>query len=432
MKICVIGGGSTYTPELASGFLNLQSELPVDELCLMDIDDSRLNTVFGFIKRYCEKHHAHFRVTKNRNLEEAISGSSYVITQIRVGMIPARREDEYLGDRYGLIGQETTGIGGMCKALRTIPVILDVASTIKKVASTAILINFTNPSGLITEALKTYMPDVNSIGLCNAPYHAKMSILNLYEQLKEEKIDPKRVQLNTLGLNHLSWHRGLMVDGVDVWDQVLPFFIKQLRELENPDWDPDLIENLGMIPNNYLQYYYQTEKMLSLQENWPPSRAEIVLGVEKELLAEYADERNTDLPEGLLQRGGAYYSTVATQLINSHYNNLNEVHVINTLQDGAVQNIPLDWVMEIPCVVNAKGFTPIPTNPLPEAVSGLMTQVKVYEKLTVKAAVSGNEKYLYQAILAHPLGPDAHSIKKIMHDILKTHKKYLPNFFHEL
>jgi len=429
MKICVIGGGSTYTPELISGFINLSDQLPVDEICLMDIDPYRLDSVGGFIERYCATKKVNFKVSKTDILEFAIQGASYVITQVRVGMMNARKNDEYLGKKYGIIGQETTGIGGMAKAIRTIPVILEVANTIRKVAPKAVLINFSNPSGLVTEALQTFAPDVISVGLCNAPYHAKMKFLDIFQQATNQTIDPSRAQLNTLGLNHLSWNRGLFIDGKDEWQIVLKHFLQQLKTVSNPEWDPKLIENLGMVPNNYLHYYYDTNKMLALQEEWPPSRAETVQMVEQELLRDYSNSEKVDLPEGLMSRGGAYYSTVATQLINSHFNQLSNIHIVNTRQNNAVPGIAEDWVMEMPCIVDDRGFTPIPTSPLPLSVSGLMTQIKSYEKLTAIAAVTGNRQMLYQAILTHPLGPNVDKIPDMINDLLEINKPLLPNFW---
>ena len=247
MKVAVIGGGSTYTPELVNGFLDRYNTFPMNELWLMDIDEERLAVVGGFAKRMVEAKGNPFRVVLSTNQKEAVEGSSYVTTQLRVGMMQARKEDEYLGLRHGLIGQETTGIGGMAKALRTIPVILNIANDIKEVAPGAMLVNFTNPAGLVTEALTRYASDVASVGVCNVPITTKMGILKRLKVASEgEAIDPARADLDTLGLNHLSWHRGFALDGEDVWPQVLEGFLNELRQDEHPSWDPLVIESLQM------------------------------------------------------------------------------------------------------------------------------------------------------------------------------------------
>jgi 6-phospho-beta-glucosidase len=342
----------------------------------------------------------------------------------------ARRRDEYLGLRHGLIGQETTGIGGMGKALRTIPVILKIAQDIKEVAKPGtLLVNFTNPAGLVTQALSKYAADVPAVGVCNVPITTKMHIIESLEQSMGEKIDPDRTELKTLGLNHLSWHRGFTIDGEDVWPQVIGGFIAELKKEEEPEWEPRTIEVLRMIPNYYLQFFYHTDKKLKSQEAWPPSRAEEVIEVEKDLLREYADPNLKEPPADLMKRGGAYYSTVATQLLNAHYNDLGETHVVNIANNGAVKEWPADWVLEIPSVVKKSGITPIPTEPLPTSCFGLIAAVKAYEMLTVEAAVHGDREAAYQALLVNPLGPKADKVQAVLDDMLETHKEHLPQFW---
>jgi 6-phospho-beta-glucosidase len=244
MKITVIGGGSTYTPELVNGFLSRVQNLPVTELCLMDIDAARLQIVGGFAKRMVESKGSPFKVTLSTDQREAIRGAAYVITQLRVGQMPARREDEYLGLRHGLIGQETTGIGGMAKALRTIPVILNIADDIRTVAPGAMLVNFTNPAGLNTQALSMFAADVPAVGVCNVAYKPKMTMIEALEKVLGSKVDPARCELNTLGLNHLTWHRGFKVDGEEMWGPILQGFVAELRKEEDPEFAPDLVETL--------------------------------------------------------------------------------------------------------------------------------------------------------------------------------------------
>lgn len=428
MKVTVIGGGSSYTPELINGFLERVDSFPVTELWLMDVLPERLEIVGGFAQRMVKAKGSPFTVHLTTDQREAVRGANYVTTQLRVGWMQARREDEYLGLRHGLIGQETTGIGGMAKALRTIPVILSIAKDVKELAPGALLVNFTNPAGLVTEALARHAPNVPSVGVCNVAYNMKMIMLQaLAEQGME--VDPEQAELNTLGLNHLTWHRGFTVDGEEMWPRLMEKYVAELKEMEHPEWEPDLIESLQMVPNYYLKYFYNTDRKLAEQAEWPPSRAEEVMEIEADLLAEYGEPDRTEPPEGLMDRGGAYYSTVATQLLNAHYNDLQEMHVVNTRHGGAVAGWPTDWVLEMPCIVGKDGIKPIATQPLPPVVFGLLSQVKMYELLTVQAAVTGDRNAAYQALLANPIGPSADKIEAVLDDMLEVNKPYLPQFW---
>ena len=395
----------------------------------MDIDAERLRVVGGFAQRMVEAQGAPFKIFLTTNRREALRGASYVTTQLRVGMMPARRNDEYLGKRHGLIGQETTGVGGMAKALRTIPVILDVANEMRELAPNALLANFTNPAGLVTQALSQYAPDILAVGVCNVPINTKMRMIARLEEKLQTKIEPSRGDLKTLGLNHLTWHRGFTLDGEDVWNTILQDTLAELKNEDEPEWSPRLLESLRVIPNYYLQYFYYTAKKLAEQEQWPPSRAEQVQEIEKGLLEQYADPTMTEMPADLMKRGGAYYSTVATQLLNAHYNDLNETHVVNIAHNGAVPSYPAHWVLEIPSNVNRSGVQPIPTDPLPDACFGLLAQVKSYELLTVQAAVHGDREAAYQALITNPLGPKPDQAQAVLEDLLEMNRAYLPRFY---
>jgi len=429
MKITVIGGGSTYTPELVNGFLKRKSSLPLTELCLMDIDRERLPLVGGFAQRMIEAAGSPFSLTLSGERDAALEGASYVINQIRVGKMPARRADEYLGMRHGLVGQETTGVGGMANALRIIPVALEIAQDIRRLAPEALLLNFANPAGLVTEALFRHAPGIRAVGVCNVGITTKMRLLELWEKVTGEKIDPGRASLDTLGLNHLTWHRGFRIDGQELWPTLFPAIVAWVRKEENPEWDTDTLETLGMLPNYYLRYYYYTSRILEEQKKWPPSRAETVMEIEQELLRRYADPELTELPPELMKRGGAFYSELATQLIDDHWNDRGGVHVINVRNDGAVAGLPDDWVLELPARVDARGVHPLTASALSGAPAGLVAQVKEYELLVVEAAVKGDRRSLREALLAHPLGPEADRVKAVADDILATNREYLPQFF---
>lgn len=428
MKVTVIGGGSTYTPELINGFLDRIESLPLTELWLVDILPERLEVVGKFAQRIVEAKGRPFTIHLTTDQSRGIEGAAYVITQLRVGWMAARREDEYLGQRYGLIGQETTGVGGMAKALRTIPVVLEIARDIRELAPDALLVNFTNPAGLVTEALTRYAPDVAAVGVCNVPIITKMEMLEWLEAAQGSPINPASAKLHTLGLNHLSWHRGLTVGEKDMWPFIMQRFLDEISANDEEEWDFNSIDALQLVPNYYLQYYYYPERKLAAQEEWPPSRAEEVLEIEARLLAQFGEPGSSQLPEGLMERGGAYYSTIATQLLNSHFNNLNEVHVLNVPHRGAVPGWPDDWVLELPCKVDGNGIEPLPAEPLPPVCFGLLAQVKSYELLTVEAAVHGDRDAAYHALLTHPLGPTADKITAVLDDLIETNKEYLPQF----
>lgn len=429
MKVAVIGGGSSYTPELINGFLARVESFPMTDLWLMDISQERLDIVGGFAQRMVEAKGTPFNVHLTTDQRAAVRGAGYVITQLRVGGMAARRQDEYLGRRHGLIGQETTGVGGMAKALRTIPVILNIAQDMHELAPGALLVNFTNPAGLVTEALSRHAPDVPSVGVCNVSITTRMGIVKRLEKERGEPIDPQRTELETLGLNHLSWHRGFTLDGQDIWPQVFEGFLTELEQQAEPEWDVATIRSLQMMPNYYLKYFYYTGKVLAEQEAWPPSRAENVMEIENGLLQQYAEPERSEPPADLMKRGGAYYSTVATQLLNAHYNDAGETRVLNTPHAGAVPGWPADWVLEMPCRIDAQGVHPIPTRPLPPVCFGLLAQLKSYEILTAEAAVHGDRNAAYQALLAHPLGPAADQVQAVLDDMLEINRRYLPQFW---
>jgi 6-phospho-beta-glucosidase len=274
-----------------------------------------------------------------------------------------------------------------------------------------------------------YAPDVPSVGVCNVAVTTKMELIKRLEGFQGSAIDPQRTQLDTLGLNHLSWHRGFTVDGEDIWPQVMQVRLAELRSEAEPEWDPNTLETLGMLPNYYLQYFYDTDHKLEAQKKWPPSRGEEVIEIEKDLLREYADPALTAPPSDLMKRGGAYYSTVATQLLNAHYNDLGETHVVNTTHAGAIPGWPADWVLEMPCRVDKNGIHPLQAEPLPPVCFGLIAQVKAYELLTAQAAVYGDRKAAFQALLANPLGPKADQIQAVLDDMLETNRPYLPQFW---
>lgn len=421
MKVAVIGGGSTYTPELVNGFISGARELDLQEVWLMDIDRARLDIVGGYAWRMVEAAGRPFELHLTATRDDALRGASFVETQIRVGGMRARLRDEELGARWGLVGQETTGVGGMAKALRTVPVIVSVAQDMLALCPDAWLINFANPSGLVTEAVQRFVPEVRSIGLCNGPIGMQMRLA------QPRGVSPYEVMLDYLGLNHLSWVRGARIDGEDVWPAFFDKYLEGLDASADATLPPWLARALGAMPSSYLRYYYRTAAVVEAQETRQP-RAARVMEIEQQLLARYADPDLIDLPPELMERGGAYYSTAAVNLMLALQRKQSEVHIVNTRVRDAVPGWPADWVAELPCRVSAAGVSPLPARPLPPLADGLVRMVKAYELLTAEAAVTGSVEAALQALVAHPLGPGADRAPAFWEDLLLTHAQYLPAF----
>jgi 6-phospho-beta-glucosidase len=420
LKICVIGGGSTYTPELIEGFIEKRDELPVSTIVLMDIDENRLRVVGGLTGRMLRAAGVGIELKLTTRRREALAGADYVITQIRVGGLACRIQDEKIPLQFGVVGQETTGPGGFAKALRTIPVLLDIAHDIAEVAPGARLINFTNPSGIITEALLKYS-EVPTIGLCNSPFGFQQGIA------RQLGVSPERIQLDYVGLNHLSWIRGVKLDGEDVFDRVLAGAIARAAAGELP-FSPQLLKTLGMLPSYYLNYYYNHDQVLDEQRRAEKTRGEEVQEIEASLLKLYADPNLEHKPQLLEKRGGAYYSTVAVAVINAIHHDAGEVHIVNTRNDGALPDLPSPCVVELPAVINKGGAQAVPVAPMPPAIRGLTQAVKAYEELTVLAAVKGDEQAALQALLAHPLVPSFAVAQRLWTAIKEANRAYLPQF----
>lgn len=421
LKLTVIGGGSTYTPELVEGLLQQHAALPLDKLWLMDVDGERLAVVGGLARRMVEAAGTPFTVHLTTERAAALRGASFVVTQMRVGGMTARREDERLGRRHGLVGQETTGVGGMAKALRTIPLLLDISREMARLAPRAVLVNFANPAGLVTEALLRY-GDAEAIGLCNIPWNARAEIA------RRLGVAEAAVELDVAGLNHLSWVRGVRVQGQDVGEALIAAYAA-LQEGEG-DFDPALVRALHALPNPYLRYYYHTARVLAEQQASTQTRADEVMAIERELLALYADPGLAHKPAALEQRGGAGYSQAAAALLADLHNDAGSVQVVNTRNDGALPNLPADVVVELPCRIGRDGARPLPAAPLAPAMWGLVSAVKAYELLTVEAAVRGDRDAARLALLNHPLGPDGDNFEAVLQDMLATNRAWLSKMAH--
>ncbi len=417
MKISVIGGGSTYTPELMDGLITHASRMDLDEVCLMDIDPGRLDVVGGFCRRMLENSGSPFSLKLTGELDSALDGSSFVITQVRVGGQSGRHKDIMLGLDHDLIGQETTGVGGFAKALRTVPVILDVCRRMERSCPDAWLINFTNPSGIVTEAVLKH-GRTRVIGLCNIPVHMKMDVAELLG------VPAEKVELDYIGLNHLSWVRKVMVDGEDV----LPSMMQKLKQAGRPvnipeelDYPQEFLEALGAIPNSYLHYYYRTDEALAKLKTKKKSRAQEVMDVEQELLEMYKDPDLKTKPAALDKRGGAYYSTAAVELMNAIISNEGSTHVVNVRCENAIECLPDDCAVEIPCRVDAAGAHFLELDQPDAKIRGLLQHVKAYEELAVQAAVTRKRQAAIMALVSHPLVADPDKALILVDEISKVH-----------
>jgi 6-phospho-beta-glucosidase len=419
VKIAVIGGGSTYTPELIEGFGQRAVRLGLDELVLHDIDQGRLAIVGGLAERILRKLGFAGRLTLTGDRERAIDGASFVLVQLRVGGLAARLQDETIPAEFGCIGQETTGAGGFAKALRTVPVVLEIAEdTARLGADGAWLLDFTNPAGLVTQALADH--GHHAIGLCNIPIGFQRAFA------KQLGVEPARVELEHVGLNHLSWERAIRVDGEDRLPQLIETFSDQLGE--EVGMPGSVVRLLGAVPSYYLRYFYFTAEALAEQEKETP-RAQQVMEIEAGLLEMYADPALDVKPKLLEERGGAFYSEAAAMLVESLHTDAGDTQVVNVRNAGAIPNLDADAVVEVPCRISAAGAHPLPQRALPPEMLGLVEQVKAYERLTVAAAVTGDRTTALKALIANPLVATYEKAAPLLDALLDANRAHLPRFF---
>jgi 6-phospho-beta-glucosidase len=416
MKLAVIGGGSTYTPELIDGVIKRHSRLPITHIHLIDIEPTKLAIIAAFAKRMLAAAEIDIEIEVGTDLRAGVRGASFVISQFRVGTQAARHRDELLGRKYGLVGQETVGVGGFAKALRTIPVALNVAQIIVEEAPHAILLNFTNPAGLITQAIIQELPQLTTIGLCNVPWNTRIEVAGAMGVSSHE------VTFDYIGLNHLSWIRGVEVNGKDRSLEAIKAFrgltIDKAKPGDSPAWTQSSIDLLQAIPNYYLLYYYSEKEWVDYQSK-NPTRASEVMKIEEILLEKFKDETLVTKPEELMQRGGAYYSDSAAELMADIYSNAGTTHIVNTLNNGAVPGFPDDAVMELPAVITSKGAQSIKTTAMRGDIDALVRSVKDFELLTIQAAVHGEEDSALRALITNPIGPDISQARELWADLRK-------------
>lgn len=433
VKIVTIGGGSSYTPELMEGFIKRYDELPIREIWLVDIEDGKekLETVGTMAQRMWDASPYDVKVHLTLDRREALKDADFVTTQFRVGLLNARVKDGRIPLSYGMVGQETNGPGGIFKAFRTIPVILGIVEDMKELCPDAWLINFTNPAGMVTDAIVRYGKWEKVIGLCNVPVGAMMAEPELIGKSLDELV------YSFAGINHFHWHRVKDLQGNDVTGQIIekmynsdagipanihdiPFFIDQVKKM-------------NMIPCGYHRYYYRYEEMLNhMLEEYNDSevgtRAQQVKQTEAELFELYKDPNLDHKPEQLSKRGGAHYSDAACETIASIYANKNTHIVVSTKNNGAVPDLPADTVVEVSAYIGATGARPIAFGSLPAAEKGWLQVMKNMEQVVEEAAVTGDYGLALQAFIINPLIPSGETAKRVLDELLIAHKKYLPQF----
>jgi 6-phospho-beta-glucosidase len=415
LKLAVVGGGSTYTPELVDGLARLRGRLDVDELALLDPDERRLELVGGLAARIMRRHGHPARVRPTTDVDEAVEGAGAVLFQLRVGGQAARRVDETLPLDFGCVGQETVGAGGLAKALRTVPVVRALAERVRALAPGAWLVNFTNPVGIVTRAL---LDDGHrAVGLCNVAIGVQRHAAALLG------VAPERVTLDHAGLNHLTWVRAVRLDGAD---QLPALLDAHGDDLAGPSGLPvDLLRREGAVPSYYLRYYYLHDTMVARQRG-APARADEVAALERSLLELYADPSLDTKPALLERRGGAWYSEAAVQLLAALLRDTGEVQVVNVRNAGTLGFLPDDAVVEVPALVGGAGPAPAPVAPLAPGHAGLVAHVAAYEELALDAARLGGAERVAAALLAHPLVGQADLAARLADRLVAANRHHLP------
>ncbi|GGJ56081.1 6-phospho-beta-glucosidase [Virgibacillus salexigens] len=433
IKIVTVGGGSSYTPELVEGFINRYHELPVGELWLVDIEagKEKLEIVGNLAKRMIEKAGLPIDVHLTLDRREALKDADFVTTQFRVGLLDARAKDERIPLKYGVLGQETNGPGGLFKGLRTIPVILDICKDMEELCPNAWLINFTNPAGMVTEAVLRYSNIKKVVGLCNVPIGMEMGIAKLLD------VDHSRIRIDFAGLNHMVYGIDVYVDGESVKDKVMDLLTDPdnssfVKNIDGLGWEPAFIKALNVLTCPYHMYYYKTQDMIEKDRKnaeLEGTRAEVVQQLENELFELYKDPNLAIKPPQLEKRGGAYYSDAAVRLITSIYTDKQDIQPVNTRNNGAIASIPDDSAVEVSCIITKDGPKPIAVGDLPVAVRGLVQQIKSFERVSAEAAVTGDYNKAVLALAINPLTPSDTIAKEIVDEMLAAHQEHLPQFF---
>lgn len=432
LKVAVIGGGSSYTPELVEGLLLRHEQFPVAELWLMDIPAGRekLEIIAALARRMAAKAGVGMQIHSTLDREEALRDADFVIFQMRVGQIEARILDETIPARHGLLGQETIGAGGLFNGLRTIPVVLELVADCQRLCPQAWIINFANPAGMITEAVRRYTRWERFIGLCNVPIGMEMALARMLQ------VEKRRLRIDFAGLNHMVFGLDIFLDGESIRDRVLAMLGEgadglTMQNIEDIPWSRELLRGLGAIPCPYHRYYLQKDEMLAhaLDDfRQGRTRGQVVKELEAELFRKYADPALDVKPPELEKRGGAYYSDAACNLMASIYTDRGDIQPVNTVNNGAILDLPEDMVVEVSSVITREGPRPLTMGRLPHACRGLVQQVKAFELLACQAAVSGKYEDALAAMVTNPLVQCEKKGKAVLDEMLLAHAPFLPQF----
>ncbi|MCY0264302.1 6-phospho-beta-glucosidase [Klebsiella pneumoniae] len=432
LKIVVIGGGSSYTPELIEGLLNRYHEMPVASLWLVDIEEGKekVEIIAGLARRMIAKAGLTIEVVATLDRESALRDADFVCSQFRAGCLDARISDERISLKYGLIGQETNGLGGFANACRTIPIALEIAADMERLCPDAWLLNFTNPSGMVTEAILRHSR-IKAVGLCNVPVIMQKGITTLLQCA-----DEKEVVMQVAGLNHFIFVRQILHKGKE-W---LPEVIAEINAGRDPlvprnippfRWPSHLLQGLGMIPCAYLRYYYMKDDLLRqelAEAGGEGTRGEVVKQLEKILFDQYRDPHLAVKPKALEGRGGQYYSEAACELMNAIYNDKRIIMHVNTRNNGAINGLPDDCAVEVSSLITASGPLPLNVAPFPEDTLRLLQLMKSFERLTIEAALTGNRHTAWRALMLNPLIVSGEKLELAFDEVIAENRQWLPAF----
>ncbi|HBR1199043.1 6-phospho-beta-glucosidase [Klebsiella pneumoniae] len=432
LKIVVIGGGSSYTPELIEGLLNRYHEMPVASLWLVDIEEGKekVEIIAGLARRMIAKAGLTIEVVATLDRESALRDADFVCSQFRAGCLDARISDERISLKYGLIGQETNGLGGFANACRTIPIALEIAADMERLCPDAWLLNFTNPSGMVTEAILRHSR-IKAVGLCNVPVIMQKGITTLLQCA-----DEKEVVIQVAGLNHFIFVRQILHKGKE-W---LPEVIAEINAGRDPlvprnippfRWPSHLLQGLGMIPCAYLRYYYMKDDLLRqelAEAGGEGTRGEVVKQLEKILFDQYRDPHLAVKPKALEGRGGQYYSEAACELMNAIYNDKRIIMHVNTRNNGAISGLPDDCAVEVSSLITASGPLPLNVAPFPEDTLRLLQLMKSFERLTIEAALTGNRHTAWRALMLNPLIVSGEKLELALDEVIAENRQWLPAF----
>lgn len=432
LKIVVIGGGSSYTPELIEGLINRHAELPVKSLWLVDIEEGKekVEIIGGLARRMMAKAGLNIEVVTTLDRETALKGADFVCSQFRAGCLDARISDERISLKYGLIGQETNGLGGFANACRTIPIALAIAADMERLCPNAWLLNFTNPSGMVTEAILRHSK-IKTVGLCNVPVIMQKGVAELLACDNENDFI-----MQVAGLNHFIFVRQILHKGKDY----LPEAITQITQGRDPlvprnipafRWPEHLLQGLGVIPCAYLRYYYMKDDLLRqelAEADGEGTRGEVVQQLEKTLFSQYSDPHLSVKPKALEGRGGQYYSEAACELMNAIYNDKRIIMHVNTRNNGAINGLPDDCAVEVSSLITSSGPQPLNVAAFPEDTLRLLQLMKSFERLTIEAAITGNRHTAWRALVLNPLIVSGEKLELALNDIIEHNRRLMPAF----